>query len=358
MTSIIVPSSGDWSGVQDTLAIRQAQTSLLKPASHRHTGHVILDGEFYINEPLVFGAADSCPVVLGSTGTTQLRYVGPPTDGFALTFTAAREPYSRAPVLANVLLNCDQRCRGVHFDYLPHHLLMQNVMVLWWRQLGAEVTRCWGASLRDSSIRGGVGIAARTSDFNNATISNLQIQGSAGQQPGEWPDGPVEERAGLVLKGRGIAAQSLTFEGSKWREYPNLFLSTCRSHIDGIWQESTSNRFAKVVAHSDGVPPGTLHSLTISRVDGTCGGQPGSCRAFLELRGISSNVELADSYLTQLGEAVVYASSGRHTNVRVSRCTTAHVAIPQERVLTATPGSIITTGDTPPPMSAGIEREG
>lgn len=337
-----VIASGDWSGESDTAALRAAEEKLTKPASQRNTGIIMLDGQFMVNEPLTFGTEASCPIALHSASHSQISWVGPATDAPMLTFCASRQAHSRACMLQNVLVNCQRkkdRCSGVVFRDLPHHLLMQNSEVLWWRGVGVDAVNCWCSGLRDSTILAGNGVALRATDFNEGYLQGLTVQGTDDY----WPaDLPADQRAGIVLFGRGILAQSIELEGSRYGDYPLIYASTCRSEFDGLWLESTVNTRAKIVLHSDGKPPGVCEHVTISRVDGTAGGKPGSCRAFLELRGVSRDITVRDSYLTQLGESVVFASDGQHSGTRIERVETAHNTVPADRLWRAAAGATLT----------------
>lgn len=399
-----VPPSGDITGVTDTENIQGAIDELQAEYAAGYWNpqrRIILSGTYYINQTITSGSNTGYVVCIAGRPSAYIRWTGiEDTHDYAFDF---RGYYNRGRVVVmqDILFEGFYKCRGALFTGLPHHILTSRCSFneLW--EVGIDAISSWSAVIEDTTVSNIVGIGLRTIDFNRGTIRRFQLRGYGcyhsdgilsaastalwkyevdnGKTAAEsyygddyiqkWPavddstvfelDGttpvrtPETDRAGVVMHGSAVTIESCTFENSKYCEYPNLFLygedsagvltEKGLNRVNEIWMENAVNRLSKIVVlgsqYGGAFSPGMT---SISRVFATDTSQdPSSCRAFVELRGVTRNVSVSDCYLTKVGEAIIYAANGTHTDPSVTGVWSYTSGVDRSNWIKAAPGATL-----------------
>lgn len=374
--TIRITPSGDKSGAVDFHAIQSALDKLEASGYYADCGAVVLSGTYWINQPLRGGTRNGYPVQMHGFPRAQLNYVGTASSGYIITMEGY-DGRGWIPVLRDLTINANYRCRGVLCKHIPKSVLLERCYLRNTVEVAIDAISCWGAAIRETTCNNAIGIGLRTRDFNTGSLESFNVRGYGcyhaagvdtqesvqlwrhevehGKQETEdkygmsyrsnWPEiqdvsvfdvsGNVvateeSERAGVILHGKCIGWNGGSFENSKYCEYPNLFIQgggkppqqrgdTGMLELSRIWMENASNRHARIIWCGDEYGQNTAHrGLSLSRCYARDETQSkGTCRAFLELRGRTENTRIVDCYQQPTGKCVVGIADGEHSGIKI-----------------------------------------
>lgn len=383
--SVYVPPSGDATGATDVAAIQAAITALEVAGYYGDPGVVVLSGTYYINAPLTGGSATGYAICIHGSPKAQINWVGSTVSTYMLTMNGY---YGRGwlPVLKDLMFDCDYKTRGVFLRGLVDQCLLSRIYIRDAIEVAIDAISCWGSSIEYVTCNACVGIGLRTQDFNRGYIRQLKIRGygcyhSSGITHADtktlwkyeidntrdtettgsvdyygadyisnWPavddttvtdisgDDVVtlaDERAGVILHGRGIIWDGGSFENSKYCEYPNIYIlgggpdpqpraDSGLTRISCVWMENASNRLSRICWQGDEYGQNTASKgITIEKCLAYDTSQDAdSCRAFLELRGATQYARVIDCYQQPCGSAMIYAADGAHVSPSVENAIT------------------------------------
>jgi hypothetical protein len=367
----------------DTYNFEKAIEKLSYSTASMRQGKITTSGRYFFNKPLVFGNPDDKTIRsidVEGLSQSEFTYYGPKHDGYLLSFYGIGR--NRTTRLKNIFVNCGFRSRGVLMSLQTYTRCLVDVYVLYARQVGIDLVGCWGSSMQNSIVVDSRGILYRSTS-GSMSLYDCRFAGW-----GLWYGDGLNVAKNIEINkyemANGIAATK-AFYGSNYSEdWPAVDDTTVKLYDGTFLQTRDDQRAACVVGSGPqfwtnpiwescyyGARPlmysqGPFLNIQNTRFEGNYANVKwvldgnnitlGKCCQYngvhmadpavyadciLELRNNTNAVTVDNVCATYLKYAVVRASSGKHTKVKVNNVLTWGTQPPRYRDTICSSGAII-----------------